>query len=76
VAFRRCVREDQRHCLWRAVDHEVEVLESFVTKTRDCSGALKFAKKTMKHHSRARLLVIDKLRSCCAAMKVVGNADK
>ena len=23
------------HYLWRAVDHEGEVLESFVTKTRD-----------------------------------------
>lgn len=25
----------QQHYLWRAVDHEGEVLESFVTKTRD-----------------------------------------
>ena len=25
----------ERHYLWRAVDHEGEVLESFVTKTRD-----------------------------------------
>ncbi len=24
----------ERHCLWRAVDHEGEILESFVTKKR------------------------------------------
>ena len=28
--------------LWRAVDHEGEVLESFVTKDRDKAAALKF----------------------------------
>jgi putative transposase len=32
----------ERHYLWRAVDHEGEVLESFVTKTRDKKAALKF----------------------------------
>lgn len=34
--------------LWRAVDHEGEVLESFVTKTRDKASALKFIRKAMK----------------------------
>mgnify|MGYP001815453461 CR=1 FL=1 len=29
----------ERHYLWRAVDHEGEVLESFVTKTRDKRAA-------------------------------------
>lgn len=29
----------ERHYLWRAVDHEGEVLESFVTKTRDKKAA-------------------------------------
>ncbi len=33
------------HYLWRAVDHEGEMLESFVTKTRDRKAALKFLKK-------------------------------
>jgi len=28
--------------LWRAVDHEREVLGSFITKTRDKAAALKF----------------------------------
>ena len=30
------------HYLWRALDHEGEVLESLVTKTRDRKVALKF----------------------------------
>ncbi len=31
--------------LWRAVDHEGEILESYVTKTRDKDAALAFMKK-------------------------------
>ena len=34
--------------LWRAVDHEGEVLESYVTKTRDKAAALRFMKKALK----------------------------
>lgn len=30
----------EKHCLWRAVDHEGEVLESFVSKRRDKEAAL------------------------------------
>jgi putative transposase len=30
--------------LWRAVDHEGEVLESYSTKTRDKAAALSFIK--------------------------------
>ncbi len=33
------------HYLWRAVDHEGEVLESFVTKRRDRKAALGFSQK-------------------------------
>ena len=35
----------ERFYLWRAVDHEGEVLESFVTKRRDRKAALKFCAK-------------------------------
>ena len=35
----------ERHCLWRAVDHEGEVLESYVTKEETKKAALKFMKK-------------------------------
>jgi putative transposase len=34
--------------LWRAVDHEGEILESYVTKKRDKAAALLFFKKTLK----------------------------
>lgn len=66
----------ERHYLWRAVDHEGEVLESFVTKTRDKKAALKFLKKSMKRHGRPQVLVTDKLRSYGAAMKDIGNANR
>ncbi len=33
------------HYLWRAVDHEGEVLEVFVTRRRDRRAALKFLKR-------------------------------
>ena len=32
----------ETHYLWRAVDHEGEILESFVTKRRDRKAALAF----------------------------------
>ena len=66
----------EMHYLWRAVDHEGEVLESFVTKTRDKAAALKFIKKAMKRHGKPRTIVTDRLRSYGAAMKVIGNADR
>jgi putative transposase len=34
--------------LWRAVDHEGEILESYVTKTRDKAAALAFMKNGLK----------------------------
>ena len=66
----------ERHYLWRAVDHEGEVLESYVTKRRDRKAVLKFLRKTMKRFGPPHVIVTDKLRSYGAAMKVVGNADK
>ena len=62
--------------LWRAVDHEGEVLESFVTKERDKAAALKFIKKAMKRHGRPRAIVTDGLRSYAAALKEIGAADR
>ena len=66
----------ETHYLWRAVDNEGEVLESFVTKRRDRKAALKFLRKTMKRHGNPHIFVTDKLRSDGAAMKAIGNADK
>lgn len=62
----------EQHYLWRAVDHEGEVLESFVTKTRDRKAALKFLKKTMRKHGRPETIVTDQLRSYGAALKEIG----
>jgi len=64
----------ETHYLWRAVDHEGEVLESFVTKKRDRKAVLRFLKRTMKRYGRPRATVTDRLRSYGAAMKVIGNA--
>jgi len=60
------------HYPWRAVDHEGEVLESFVTKRRDMKEAMKFLKKTMRRHGPADEIVTDLLRSYCAALKEIG----
>ena len=38
--------------LWRAVDHEGEVLETVVTAKRDKAAALKFLKRIMKKYGR------------------------
>ena len=61
--------------LWRAVNHEGEVLESFVTKERDKAAALKFIKKAMKRHGRMGAIVTDGLRSYGGALKEIGAAD-
>ena len=60
--------------LWRAVDHEGEVLEVFATKRRDRRAALRFLKRAMKRYGRPESIVTDGLPSYRAAMTVIGNA--
>jgi putative transposase len=62
--------------LWRAVDHEGEVLESYVTKRRDKAAALRFIKKVMKRYGRTGAIVTDGLRSYGAALKAIGAGDR
>ena len=62
--------------LWRAVDHEGEVLEAVVTAKRDKAAALKFLKRIMKKYGRPLSVVTDRLCSYPAAMKEIGNADR
>jgi putative transposase len=62
----------EMHYLWRAIDHEGEVLESYVTKARDKAAALKFIKKALKRHGRPKAIVTDGLRSYGAAFKDLG----
>jgi putative transposase len=64
------------YCLWRAVDHEGEVLESYVTKRRDRKAATKLLRKTMKRYGQPEVVVTDKLRSYGAAMRVIRNASR
>jgi putative transposase len=66
----------ERHYLWRAVDHEGEVLESFLTKRRDKKAALKFLRKSLKRHGPAQAVVTDRLRSYSAELRDLGISDK
>src|SRR5437588_7763140 len=50
--------------LWRAVDHEGEVLDMLVQRRRDTRAALRLIRKLLKKQGFApKLLVTDKLRS-------------
>src|SRR5690606_30147496 len=57
-------------------DHEGEVLESYVTKSRDRKAALRFMKKALKRHGSPDRITTDGLRSYKAAMTELGNAEK
>jgi putative transposase len=64
----------QMHYLWRAVDHEGEVLEVLATKERDKAAALKFMKQAMRRYGKPQTIVTDGLRSYGAALKEIGAA--
>lgn len=66
----------EMHYLWRAIDQEGEILESYVTKDRDKAAALKFMKKALKRHGSPEVITTDGLRSYKAAMNELGNAQK
>ena len=66
----------EMHYLWRAVDHEGEVLESYVTRSRDRKAALKFLGKAMRKHGRPEAIVTDKLRSYTAALRQLGAGHR
>ena len=74
LASRRGFREDhgETHYLWRAVDHEGEVLEAYVTKTRNRKAALNFLRKAMKRYGGPEAIVTDKLPSYKAALRGLG----
>jgi putative transposase len=64
------------HYLWRAVDHEGEVLEAYVTRRRDRKAALRFLRRTMNRYGSPNVVVTDRLGSYKAAMKLIGNAGR
>jgi hypothetical protein len=60
----------ERMYLWRAVDHEGEVLDMLVQPRRDIRAALRLMRKLLKKQGFApKLLVTDKLRSYAAAFR-------
>ena len=66
----------ETHYLWRAFDHEGEVLESYVTRTRDKQAALAFMRKALKRHGSPAAITTDGLRSYGAALDEVGCRAK
>ena len=66
----------ERNYLWRAIDHEGEVLECYVTKRRNKRLALKFLMKTMKKHGSPLVITTDKCPSYRATFKVIGVEDR
>ena len=66
----------KRHYLWRAVDHEGEVLEAVVTERRNKQAALKFLRKLMQRHGCAEEIVTDRFASYRAALRDLGALEK
>jgi putative transposase len=71
------VKINGRLCyLWRAVDHEGEVLEAVVTTKRDKAAALKLLKRIMKKYGSPCSVVTDGCGAYSAAMKEIGAVDR
>jgi putative transposase len=71
------VRVNGKLCyLWRAIDHEGQVLEAVVTAKRDKAAPLKLLKRDMKKYGRPRIIVTDRLRAYSAAMVEIRVADR
>ena len=64
-----CRQTASQHYLWRAVDHEGEVLGSIVSKTHNHKAALKFLRKSIKRLGWPQVFVTVQLRSYGAALK-------
>ena len=62
--------------LWRAVDHEGEVLEAVVTTKRNKAAALKLLKRIMKKCDSPCCVVTDGCGAYSAAMKEIGAVDR
>ena len=66
----------ETHYLWRAVDHEGEILEAYVTKRRNRKAALRFLRKAMKRYGRPHIFVTDRLPTYKAALRDLRMADR
>ena len=62
-----------QHAIWRAVDHEGEVLDMLIQRRRDTQAALRLMRKLLKKQGFApKLLVTDKLGSYGSAFRKLG----
>ena len=70
------VRVNGKLCyLWRAVDHEGEVLEAVVTARRDKAAALKLLKRIMKKYgARGGIVTAKGVSSACNRPAEIGEA--
>jgi len=67
----------ERVWLWRAVDHEGEVLDLLVQRRRDKAAAVKLMRKLLKKQGYApEVMVTDKLRSYAAARTAIGMSAR
>jgi len=57
----------RKHCLWRAIDSNGDVLDILVQSRRDKAAAMRFFRKLFKAWGQPRVLITDKLRSYGAA---------
>ena len=60
-----------QHYLWRAVDHEGEVIEVFASKRRNRKAARKFLRRAMKRYGSPKMIVTDRLASYGAALRTL-----
>ncbi len=62
-----------RMYLWRAVDHEGDVLDMLLERPRNSRAVLRLTRKLLKKHGfTPKLLVTDKLRSYASAIGKFG----
>jgi putative transposase len=70
----------RKHCLWRAVDANGDVLEILMQSRRNAHAAKRFLMKLMKRLGVPRVLVTDKLRMTpikgYATRRLLGNAHQ
>ena len=72
-----CVKiKETTYFAWRAVNHEGEVLESYVTKTGNKAAALVSRRNRWSRQGGPEAVTTDGLRLQCAALTVFGNAAK
>ena len=64
----------KNYYLWRAIDHEGTILESYVSKRRDKKAARKVLIKLISKYGKPKEIFTDKLPSYKAALKVLNIA--